>query len=234
MHVSPLRSITYLWQGQGHWIRLWETVRSLSSPRSNCSWFRNLWKSAPAFSPSRPPGEGAVRNNFPEIHLTQTCVTSLILREPEAAGARARGGADIQVRRPCGSQVPGSGVRLMTSTEHPGGEGLKLHAIQPPILSLVVINRQEDCCVACAHSLWECEHGTWKNKGIWPEPATLIIDLVLKAKVAGLIRCGARGLIVLHFGCQSDTLKTTYLARHVYNFFDNRIYLHMFNSLIIP
>lgn len=37
MHVSPLRSITCLWQDQGHWIRLWETVRFLSSPCSNCS-----------------------------------------------------------------------------------------------------------------------------------------------------------------------------------------------------
>lgn len=50
MHVSPRRSITCLWQDPGHWISLWETVRFLSSPRSNWSWFQNLWKSAWAFS----------------------------------------------------------------------------------------------------------------------------------------------------------------------------------------
>lgn len=37
---------------------------------------------------------------------------------------------EIQVYWPFGSQAPGSEVRLMTSTEHPGGKGLNLHAIQ--------------------------------------------------------------------------------------------------------
>lgn len=162
MHVSPLRSITYLWQGQGHWIRLWETVCFLSSPRFNSSWFQNLWISAQAFStvtvqqPTAPTltgygGDRTVATTAPLHRFLHLCSWEwqVLLQT-----------AEIQVHQPCGSQDPGSEVRFVTSTEHRRGEGLKLHVIQPLNLSLVAINRQVEWCVACAHCLQECEHGT--------------------------------------------------------------------------
>lgn len=82
----------------------------------------------------------------------------------------------------------------------------------PPIPSLTAINRQEDCCVACTRSLCECEHGTWKNKGIWPELAT---HLVSKARGKGLIRCGAEGLMVLRMFCVSSGLISLFRLEEV-------------------
>lgn len=101
----------------------------------------------------------------------------------------------------------------MTSTEHPGGEGLKLHAIKPPnsIPHGLLIGRR----TAARHAPTPSESGNTgreksKESDLNQAPS-LINELVLKAKVQGLIRCGTSGLMVLHSGCQWDTLKTTLL-----------------------
>lgn len=174
MHVSPLPSITYLWQGRGHWIRLWETVCVLSSLHSNCSWFENLWKSAQAFSVvalrrAHWGGDGRVVITLPWMHPPEPAAAPCIYARRNGVSADSWHSSSPALRQP-GSRFRGQ-VHDINGTSRGGGSKVTRYQA-PQFYPSWAINRQEDCCAACTHSLREWEHGTWKIKGIWPEPST--------------------------------------------------------------